>query len=105
MRAFCQGVYRFRTDAAFGVEVLRKYTGEPDPTVIEQTWVLFARLMGGMMFPSVEGVRTASHMLVELVAIARPIPPEDSIDLGVVAAVESEGYFATVFGLGSGASS
>jgi hypothetical protein len=44
-------------------------------------------------------------VLVELEAIARPIPPEDSIDLGVVAAVEREGYFATVLGLGSGASS
>lgn len=105
VRAYCRGVYRFRTDATFGVAVLRKYTGETDTAVLEQTWLLFARLMGGIMYPSVEGMRTASHVLVELEAIARPIPPEDSIDLGVVAAVEREGYFATVLGLGSGASS
>jgi ABC-type nitrate/sulfonate/bicarbonate transport system substrate-binding protein len=105
VRAYCRGVYRFRTDATFGVAVLRKYTGETDTAVLEQTWLLFARLMGGMMYPSVEGMRTASHVLVELGAIPRPIPPEDSIDLGVVAAVEHEGYFATVLRLGSGASS
>jgi hypothetical protein len=81
--------------------VLRKYTGETDTAVLEQTWLLFARLMGGMMYPSVEGMHTASHVLVELGAI----PPEDSIELGVVAAVEREGYFATALRVGSGASS
>ena len=46
VRAYCRGVYRFRTDAEFGVAVLRKYTGETEPTVLEQTWLLFARLDG-----------------------------------------------------------
>ena len=104
VRAYCSGIYRFRTDAAFGLAVLRKYTGETDIAVLEQTWLLFARLMGGMMYPSVEGMRTASQVLLELGAIPQPIPPDDSIDLGVVAAVEREGYFATVLGLGAGAS-
>ena len=27
VRAYCQAVYRFRTDAQFGIDVLRKYTG------------------------------------------------------------------------------
>ncbi len=105
VRACCRGVYHFRIDAAFGIAVLRKYTGETDTAVPEQTWLLFVRLMGGMMSPSIEGMRTASQVLLELGAIAQPIPPEVSIDLGVVAAVKREGYFATVLGLGSGASS
>ena len=42
--------------------------------------------------------------VIDAGAIPRPIPPEDSIDLGVVAAMEREGYFATVLGLGAGAS-
>jgi len=103
VRAYCRGVYRFRTDPAFGIDVLRKYTGETDAVVLKQSWLLFARLMGGMMYPSVEGMRNASHVLAELGAIPRPVPPEDSIDLGVVAAVEREGYFATVLGLARGA--
>jgi NitT/TauT family transport system substrate-binding protein len=98
VRAFCQGVYRLRTDAAFGIEVLRKYTGEPDPTVIEQTWVLFSRLMGGMMFPSLEGVRTAIHVLNRLGAIAAPVAPERVVDLSPVAALEREGFFARLMG-------
>jgi NitT/TauT family transport system substrate-binding protein len=83
----------------FGVEVLRKYTGEPDPTVIEQTWVLFARLMGGMMFPSVEGVRTASQVLHRLGAVPAPVAPERVVDLSPVAALEREGFFETLMGV------
>lgn len=99
VRAYCRGVYRFRTDSAFGIAVLRKYTGETDTAVLEASWLSFARLMGGMMYPSVEGMRTASQVLVELGAISRPVPPEEMIDLDLVGAVESEGFFATVLGL------
>src|SRR5260370_28113388 len=92
-------------DGGFGIAVLRKYTGETDTAVLEQTWLLFVRLMGGMMSPSVEGMRTASQVLLELGAIAQQIPPEDSIDLGVVADVVLEGYLAQELGYVSGPSS
>jgi ABC-type nitrate/sulfonate/bicarbonate transport system substrate-binding protein len=101
VRAYCQAVYRFRTDAAFGIAVLRKYTGESDPEIIEQTWVLFARLMGGMMFPSLEGMRSAGHVLHRLGVLPQPIAPEDFVDLAPVAAVEREGFFLRFMGAGT----
>jgi hypothetical protein len=66
--------------------------------VIEQTWVLFARLMGGMMFPSLEGVRTAIHVLSRLRAIPAPVAPESVVDLSPVAELEREGFFAELMG-------
>ena len=98
MRAYCRGVYRFRTDADFGIGVLRKYTGETDETVLAQTWVLFARLMGGMMFPSVEGVRAAGQVLYRLGAVSREVDPGQHLDLEPVAALEREDFFATFVG-------
>ena len=98
VRAYCQGVYRFRTDARFGIGVLRKYTREPDERVLEQTWVLFARLMGGMMFPSVEGIRNAAQVLHRLGALQRLPAPEDHIDLEPVAAIEREDFFMEFMG-------
>jgi hypothetical protein len=103
VRAYCQAVYRFRTDAAFGIAVLRKYTGESDPEIIAQTWVLFARLMGGMMFPSIEGMRSAGHVLHRLRALPEPIRPEDFVDLAPVAAVEREGFFRRFMGAAAAA--
>ena len=98
VRAYCRAVYRFRTDAAFGIETLARYTGEPDRGVLADTWVLFARLMGGMMFPSVEGMRNASHVLHRLGAIPEPVPPETVVDLGPIAALERADFFASFVG-------
>ena len=98
VRAYSHGVYRFRTDGKFGVEVIRKYGGETDRSVLEATYVLFARLMGGMMFPSVEGVRTASQILYRLGIIPRLPAPEEFIDLEPVLQLERENFFQFLMG-------
>jgi NitT/TauT family transport system substrate-binding protein len=98
-RAYVRGVHRFRTDAGFGQAVLRRYTGEPDPAVLEATYVLFARLMGAMMYPSVEGVRAAATMLHRLRVIDRQPPPEEFVDLDLVARLEDEGLFRQLLGV------
>lgn len=98
VRAFCQAVHRFRTDAEFGVHVLRKYSGETDVDVLRPTWVLFARYMSDMMFPSLEGVRNASAILNRVGALKAPVPPEDAVDLSYVARLERDGFFETLMG-------
>jgi NitT/TauT family transport system substrate-binding protein len=103
VRAYCQGVYRFRTDPDFGIQVIRKYSGETDRSVLEPTYVLFARLMGGMMFPSLEGVRTAAQILHKLGKIPRLPSPEEFVDLGPVLQLEKEDFFARMMGLGGNA--
>ncbi len=99
VRAYCRGVYRFRCDASFGIDVLRKYTGETDKAILELTWIYFSRLMGGTMFPSVEGMRGAGIALAKIGAIAKPVAPEEMIDLSLVVRLERENYFATVLGV------
>ena len=98
VRAFCQAVHRFRSDAQFGIHVLRKYSGETDIDVLRPTWVLFARYMGDMMYPSLEGVRNASAILHRVGALPRPVAPEDAVDLGPVITLEREGFFETLMG-------
>lgn len=98
VRAFCQAVHRFRGDAEFGIHVLRKYSGETDVEVLRPTWVLFARYMGDMMFPSLEGVRNASAILHRIGALVNPVAPEEAVDLAPVAALEREGFFETLMG-------
>lgn len=98
VRAFCSAVHRFRSDAAFGIHVLRKYSGETDMDVLRPTWVMFARYMSDMMFPSVEGVRNASAILHRVGALPRLVRPEEAVDLGPVAALEREGFFDRLMG-------
>lgn len=99
VRAYAAAVWRFRTDAEFGVEVLAKYTREPDRDVLGKSWLMFARLMGGMLFPSVEGMRAAGDLMHELGVLSARPNPYDHIDLGPVARLEQEGAFARIMGL------
>jgi ABC-type nitrate/sulfonate/bicarbonate transport system substrate-binding protein len=98
VRAFCQAVHRFRSDAQFGIHVLRKYSGEGDIDVLRPTWVLFARYMGDMMYPSLEGVRNASFILHRVGALPGPVAPEQAVDLNPVKTLEREGFFETLMG-------
>ena len=78
--------------------MLRKYSGENDIDVLKPTWVLFARYMGDMMYPSLEGVRNASAILHRVGALPGPVAPEDAVDLGPVLALERQGFFETLMG-------
>jgi NitT/TauT family transport system substrate-binding protein len=100
VKSFCQAVHRFRSDAAFGIHVLRKYSGETDMDVLRQTWVLFARYMGDMMYPSLEGMRNASAILHRVGALPKQVAPEDAVDLGPVTTLEAQGFFERLMGAG-----
>src|ERR1700756_5115465 len=100
VKSFCQAVHRFRSDAAFGIHVLRKYSGETDMDVLRPTWVLFARYMGDMMYPSLEGVRNAAAILHRVGALPKLGTPEDAVDLGPVLTLEAERFFDRLMGAG-----
>jgi ABC-type nitrate/sulfonate/bicarbonate transport system substrate-binding protein len=98
VRAFCQAVHRFRSDAEFGIHVLKKYGGETDIDILRPTWVLFARCMGDMMYPSLEGIRNAAAILHRIGALPKPIAPEQAVDLGPVLMLERACFFETLMG-------
>ena len=99
VRAYCQGVYRFRADGAFGIEVIRKYSGETDGDVLEAAYLYFSQLMGGTMYPTPEGVATAARLLHRLGVIPRLPAPEEFIDQEPVTRLHREGFFRGLVGL------
>ena len=96
VRAYSQAVWRFRTDGAFGLDILRRFTGIEDEAVIQPTWLLFARLMGGMMYPSVEGLRNATDVLFRMGALKRRHDHNAFLTLEPVARMEAAGGFARI---------
>lgn len=98
-RAYAEAVWRFRTDAGFGLDVLGRNIGESDRSILSQTWLLFARLMGGMVFPSVEGMGNAGAVLHRLGALPAAPSPDASIDIGPIAALEVAGDFFDIMGV------
>lgn len=98
VKAFCQAVHRFRTDAQFGMHVIRKYSGHDDVDVLRQTWVLFARYMNDMFFPSLEGLRNTATLLHKIGGLPRVVSPEESADISFVVALENQGFFENLLG-------
>jgi NitT/TauT family transport system substrate-binding protein len=101
VRAYAQGVYRFRADGKFGVEVIRKYSGETDREILEASYLYFSQLMAGTMYPTPEGVTAAARMLHRLGVIPRLPAPGDFIDQEPVAQLHREGFFRRLTGLES----
>jgi ABC-type nitrate/sulfonate/bicarbonate transport system substrate-binding protein len=101
VRAYAQGVYRFRADGKFGVEVIRKYSGETDREVLEAAYLYFSQLMAGTMYPTPEGVTAAARLLHRLGVIPRVPAPGDFIDQEPVAQLHREGFFRHLTGLES----
>jgi ABC-type nitrate/sulfonate/bicarbonate transport system substrate-binding protein len=99
VRAYAQGLYRFRADGKFGIEVIRKYSGETDRDVLEAAYLYFSQLMGGTMYPTPEGVTTAARLLHRLGVIPRVPAPGDFIDQEPVAQLHREGFFRRLTGL------
>ena len=99
VRAYCQGVYRFRADGAFGIDVIRKYSGETDREVLAAAYLYFSQLMGDTMYPTPEGVATAARLLHGLEIIRRRPEPDEFIDQEPVARLHREGFFGTLVGL------
>ncbi len=101
VRAYAQGVYRFRADGKFGIEVIRKYSGETDREILEASYLYFSQLMAGTMYPTPEGVTAAARMLHRLGVIPRLPAPGDFIDQEPVAQLHREGFFRRLTGLES----
>ncbi len=99
VRAYCRGVYRFRADGPFGVEVIRKYSGETDREVLEAAYLYFSQQMGGNLYPTLEGVATAARLLHRLGVISRVPAAEEFVDQEPVARLHREGFFRTLVSL------
>jgi ABC-type nitrate/sulfonate/bicarbonate transport system substrate-binding protein len=99
VRAYCRGVYRFRADGTFGIQVIRKYSGETDHEILEAAYLYFSQLMGGTMYPTPEGVATAARLLHRLGVIPGLPAPEAFIDQEPIARLHREGFFRGLVGL------
>jgi ABC-type nitrate/sulfonate/bicarbonate transport system substrate-binding protein len=99
VRAYCRGVYRFRADGTFGIQVIRKYSGETDHEILEAAYLYFSQLMGGTMYPTPEGVATAARLLHRLGVIPGQPAPEAFIDQEPIARLHREGFFRGLVGL------
>jgi NitT/TauT family transport system substrate-binding protein len=94
VKAYVAGAYLALADETKAKEVIAQKFKTSDPKVIAATYADFKRLMPLDAAPTVDGAR---NVLDQLVAIGSDIGSRDVndyLDLGIIAQLKQEGYFA-----------
>lgn len=94
--AYAAGVWRFRTDAAFGKQVLAEIAPSLDAEAMAESWQFFAGLMGGTVTPARAGLRRSAELLAHVGG-----PKADFVaafDQSLAAELDTSGVTADVMG-------
>jgi NitT/TauT family transport system substrate-binding protein len=98
VRAYIEGLWRFRTDRATAYEVLRRHLQLDDPELLEETYVSQSGILEKVPYADPQAVATA----IEVAAADRPelktLKPEDITDRGFVQRAEASGFVRGLYG-------
>ncbi|MGH2626874.1 MAG: ABC transporter substrate-binding protein, partial [Anaerolineales bacterium] len=95
IKGYAEGITRYKTDKAFAMEVLKKYTKVTDPDLLEQSHGLTAPVMEGPpLHLDPRGIQAVLEFLNN--PKAKTAKPEDFMDLRVLRDLEQSGFFKTL---------
>lgn len=95
IKGYAEGIHRYKTDKAFALDVLKKYTKVTDGELLEQTHALTAAVLEDPPFHlDPRGIQAVLDFLT--VPAARTAKPEDFMDLRILRELERSGYFKTL---------
>jgi len=90
LRAVAQGASRFKTDSAFAMQVVGKYTAIEDPEALRGTVEVYQPLFAVDPTPDLVGVQAALD--AEDNPAARTAKPEDMVDLRPAERLRQSGF-------------
>jgi len=96
LMGYAEGLYRYKTDAAFTKRVMGKYLRVQDQGVLDETYNLFAPKMPRIPYPTLNGVRLALESLSDEPR-ARTAKPEEFYDDSILRNLEREGFFQQLY--------
>jgi len=95
IKGYAEGVHRYKTDKAFAMDVLKKYTKVTDPEMLEQTHALTAPVLeAAPLHFEMRGVQAVLDFLNN--PKAKTAKPEDFTDLRILRDLEQSGFFRTL---------
>lgn len=97
-RGYARGLQRFKTDKAYGVQVLAHYFELEDQAVLGDTWTEFARYLENVPYITVPGMQR----IIEEVSVADPkangTKPDHFLNQQAVSQLDQQGYYKQLFG-------
>ena len=92
IKAYAEGVHRYKADKAFATDVLKKYTKVSDPELLEQTHDISAPLLeGAPLHLDPRGIQAVLDFSTN--PKAKAAKPEDFMALRLLREIEQSGFF------------
>jgi NitT/TauT family transport system substrate-binding protein len=99
VRAYVEGLHRFKTDKSFSLKVLAKYTRINEPEVLEETYQHYAiRVMPKIPYPTIKGIQTVLDEIGTRNPKAKTLQPANFIDVTFLKELEQSGFIKNLYG-------
>ena len=98
LAAYVEGIHRFRTDPAFAMKVIGKYTQTTDQRMLEETYKVYAPAFERAPYPDAEDLKLAIDQVSELNPRARGADPRDFVEPRFIREIEASGFIKKLYG-------
>ena len=98
LMAHIEGVHRFRTDPAFAMNVIGKYTQTSDRNILEETQKVYASAFERVPYPDPEDLKLGLTQVSETNPRARGADPKDFVDPRLLHEIEASGFVKRLYG-------
>ena len=99
VRAYVEGLHRFKTDKNFAVKVIGKYSRIKDQEALEETYQHYAvKIMPKVPYPTIRGIQMVLDEIGSRTPKAKSLAPESFIDISYLKELEQTGFIKKLYG-------
>jgi len=99
LRAYVEGLHRFKSDKNFALKVIAKYSRITDAEALDETYQHYAiKVMPKVPYPTIRGIQMVLDEIGSRTPKARNLAPESFIDVSYLRDLERTGFIKTLYG-------
>jgi len=99
VRAYVEGLHRFKSDKNFALKVIAKYSRITDAEALDETYQHYAiKVMPKVPYPTIRGIQMVLDEIGSRAPKARNLAPESFIDVSYLRDLERTGFIKTLYG-------
>jgi len=99
VRAYVEGLHRFKTDKNFSLKVLAKYTRIGETETLEETYQHYAiKVMPRIPYPTTKGIQTVLDEIGTRNPKAKTLAPASFTDISFLTELEQSGFIKNLYG-------
>lgn len=100
LESHIEAVHRFKTDPAFAMNVIGKYTNTTDRAMLEETQRVYAAAFERVPYPDLEDMKLGITQVSETNPRVRGADPKEFVDGRLLKEIEASGFVKKLYGEG-----